>query len=128
MSSKTRTHQADAANIDQNGITGAPHSALESTDTTSAAKARTDTEDKLWQALCTNPNSTAADLSADAGIGRSTAAKILARWANDGSITRSPRIVDDGRRAADLWSITNLDAPPATSEAEDADDIDDNTA
>lgn len=131
MSSKTRTHQADAANIDQNGITGGPHSALESTDTTSAAKARTDTEDKLWQALCANPNSTAAELSADAGIGRSTAAKILARWVNDGSITRSLGIADDGRRSADLWSITNLDVPSVTSdpeEAEHAADTDENTA
>jgi hypothetical protein len=131
MSSKTRTHQADAANTGQNGITGAPHSALESTDTTTTVKARTDTEDKLWQALCAAPNSSAAELSADAGIGRSTAAKILARWANDGSITRSPGIVDDGRRAADSWSITHLDAPPVTSdpeEAEHAADTDENAA
>ena len=131
MSNKTRTRQADAANVDQNSITGGPHSDLESTDTTSAAKVRTDTEEKLWQALCTNPNSTAAELSADAGVGRSTAAKILARWANDSSITRSPGIADDGRRAADLWSITNLDVPAVTSDPEEAErfaDTDDNTA
>lgn len=131
MSNKTRTHQTDAANADQNSITDDPHSDPESTDTTTTVKARTDTEDKLWQALRANPNSTAAELSADAGIGRSTAAKILARWANDSNITRSPGIADDGRRAADLWSITNLDVPSATSdpeEAEHAADTDDNTA
>ena len=120
MSSKTRTGKAGAANTDHNGTTRAPHSAQESTDTTNFEKTRTETEDKLWEALCTNPNSPAADLSADAGIGRSTAAKILARWATDGSVTRTPGIADDGRRAADLWSITNLDVHSATAGAEDA--------
>ena len=48
---------------------------------TVAAKVRTDTEDKLWEALHAAPNSTAADLSAAAKIGKSTAQKILVKWA-----------------------------------------------
>jgi hypothetical protein len=116
MSNKARTRKAGAVNPDPDGVADAPHSALESTNTTSAAKARTETEENLWEALCTNPNSTAADLSTHAGIGRSTAAKILARWANDSSITCSPGIAHDGRRAADLWSITHLDVSSIISD------------
>jgi biotin operon repressor len=69
--------------------------------------ARTDAEDKLWKALHANPNSTTADLSTHAGIGKSTAGKILAHWATDGSVTRTPGIAEGGRRAADLWSIND---------------------
>jgi predicted transcriptional regulator len=71
----------------------------------------------LWEALHANPNSTAADLSIEAGIGRSTAAKILARWANKDSVSRTPGITEGGRRAADLWSITDPEAPSVTSKA-----------
>ncbi|MGH3780012.1 MAG: MarR family transcriptional regulator [Pseudonocardiaceae bacterium] len=116
MSSKTRTHTARTTNTDR-GDTRALRAVPESTDTATATKARTQTEDKLWEALHANPNSTAADLSSDAGIGNSTAAKILARWANDGSVTRTPGIAQDRRRVADLWSITESDAPSVTSEA-----------
>jgi hypothetical protein len=131
MSNKARTRKAGAVNADPNGVADVPSSDLESTNTTSAGKARTEIEDKLWEALCTNPNSTAADLSAHAGIGRSTAAKILARWANDSSITRSPGIGHDGRRAADLWSITHLDVSSVISDSEQPErsaDTDENIA
>jgi hypothetical protein len=116
MSSKTRTPKA---HTDQRDTTRASQAVPESTDTTAATKARTDTEDRLWKALHANPNNTAADLATDARIGRSTAAKILARWANDGSATRTPGIAEDGRRAADLWSITDPDAFPVTPETAD---------
>src|SRR5690349_10648985 len=70
---------------------------------------RTAAEDKLWEALHSHPHSSAADLSAVAKIGKSTAQKILARWAADGSVTRTPGITGGGRRAADLWAITDID-------------------
>ncbi|GHE80836.1 hypothetical protein GCM10017786_08850 [Amycolatopsis deserti] len=70
---------------------------------------RTDAEDKLWAALHANPHSTATDLAAAAKIGKSTAGKILARWAADGSVTRTPGIGERGRRVPDSWAIT--DAP-----------------
>ncbi|GHE86946.1 MULTISPECIES: MarR family transcriptional regulator, partial [Actinomycetes] len=44
-------------------------------------------EDKLWAALYAHPNSTATDLATQAGLGKSTAAKILARWATDATST-----------------------------------------
>lgn len=80
---------------------------------TVAAKVRTDSEDKLWEALHAAPNSTAADLSAAARIGKSTAQKILVKWAADGSVTRTAGTAEGGRRAADLWAITEVDTTQA---------------
>ena len=128
MSSTTRT---DETATTDHGTAHAVSAVPESTDPTGATTSRTETEDKLWEALRVNPNSTAADLSTDAGIGRSTAAKILARWANEGSVTRTSGIAEGGRRAADLWSITDPDAPSTTSETADTEhvvDADENAA
>lgn len=72
---------------------------------TEKAQARTEAEDKLWQAMQDKPNATATDLSAAAGIGKSTAPKILTRWLEAGLVTRMSGIADGGRRAADRWSI-----------------------
>jgi predicted transcriptional regulator len=81
------------------------------TPATDPAKPRTETEEKLWQALRNNPGSTAAALSTAAGIGKSTAPKILTRWENDGLVTRTAGIADGGSRPADRWSITTDDQP-----------------
>jgi len=67
---------------------------------------RTAAEDKLWAALHTHPGTTSGDLATHAGIGRSTAGKILATWASEGSVTRTSQSASDGRRAADTWTIT----------------------
>ncbi|WP_309114698.1 hypothetical protein [Saccharothrix sp.] len=72
---------------------------------TEKAHGRTEAEDKLWQAMLDKPGSTAAELSAAAGIGKSTAPKILMRWLEAGLVTRMSGIADGGRRAADRWSI-----------------------
>jgi hypothetical protein len=76
---------------------------------TPAARARTATEDKLWEVLHSHPNSTAAELSVAAGIGKSTAAKILAVWGADGSVMRIGGIAEGSRRAADRWTIIDTD-------------------
>lgn len=94
---------------------------------TVAAKVRTDTEDKLWEALHATPNSTAADLSVAAKIGKSTAQRILVKWAADGSVTRTAGIAEGGRRAADLWAITEVDpaqVDPVPVDTPPADDVD----
>jgi hypothetical protein len=125
MSSTIRTNETDTTD---HGTTHAVPAVPESTATTTA---RTETEDKLWEALRANLNSTAAELSSDAGIGRSTAAKILARWANDGSVTRTSGLAEGGRRAADLWAITDPNAPSPTSNiavTEHVADTDENAA
>ena len=127
MSSKTRTHKARTTA----STTGTVPTLRSVPEQTVAAKVRTDTEDKLWEALHAAPNSTAADLSAAAKIGKSTAQKILVKWAADGSVTRTAGIAEGGRRAADLWAITEVDAtqaadptPVDTPAAEDTDTTD----
>ncbi|SES36267.1 MarR family transcriptional regulator [Actinokineospora terrae] len=81
------------------------------TPATDPAKPRTETEEKLWQALRDNPGSTATALSTAAGIGKSTAPKILTRWEKDGLVARTARIADGGSRPADRWSTTTDDQP-----------------
>jgi hypothetical protein len=117
MSSKTRTRKTRTTT----STTGSARTLRSVPDPTTTAKARTDTEDKLWAALHANPNSTAADLSAAAKIGKSTAQKILVKWAGDGSVTRTAGIADGGRRAADLWAITDVDDTPVAADQGDAD-------
>ncbi len=104
MSSKTRTRKTRATNA-----TGSSRPLRSVPNQDTAAKVRTDTEDKLWEALHANPNSATADLASVAKIGKSTAAKILAKWAKDGGVTRTPGIAEGGRRAADLWAITDTE-------------------
>lgn len=74
-------------------------------DTTLASAGRTAAEDKLWAALNAHPAATSANLAILAGIGRSTAGKILAAWATEGSVVRSPGAAQGGRGVADTWTI-----------------------
>ena len=123
MSSKTRTRTTSPAVKP----TGSARTLRPVPDQATAVTDRTDAEDKLWEALHTNPNSTAADLSVVATIGKSTAQKILAKWADDGSVTRITGIAQGGRRAADLWAIFTADTTqndPAPAEAPAASDHD----
>lgn len=75
--------------------------------TTTAPTGRTGAEDKLWAALHAYPATTSSDLAVHAGIGRSTAGKILAAWAGDGSVIRTSGPSQGGRRGADLWTIAS---------------------
>ena len=130
MSSKTRTRKTRTTV----STTGTIRTLRSVPEQTIAAKARTEAEDKLWEALHAAPNSTAADLSATAKIGKSTAQKFLVKWATEGSVTRTAGIAQGSRRAADLWAITDVDTqddpPPQvdTSAAEDIDTTDIDTA
>ncbi|QKV80716.1 helix-turn-helix domain-containing protein [Amycolatopsis sp. Hca4] len=55
-----------------------------------STKAQPETaESKVRRALEANPGATAAQLAEGAGVGRSTATKILSRWAADGMVTRT---------------------------------------
>src|SRR5690349_4036094 len=45
-------------------------------------------EPKVRRALEANPGATAARIATEAGVGRSTATKILSRWAAEGLVTR----------------------------------------
>ncbi|WP_439381553.1 hypothetical protein [Amycolatopsis lexingtonensis] len=46
-------------------------------------------ETKVRRTLAANPGATAATLASAAGVGRSTATKILSRWAADGLVART---------------------------------------
>ncbi|WP_116051507.1 hypothetical protein [Amycolatopsis palatopharyngis] len=75
------------------------------------------TEDKVRTALADNPGSTTAKLAMAAGVGRSTAAKILARWDRDGTATRT---AGDGPRNPDTWTIAPTDRDTAAPDTDDA--------
>ena len=60
----------------------------------------------LWEALGAAPEATTTtDLAATAEIGRSTATKLLAPWAESGVLIREPGGRPGGRRLPDRWAI-----------------------
>lgn len=73
-------------------------------------------EDKVRAALADNPGSTTAALVIAAGVGRSTAAKILARWGRDGTAIR---ITGDSPRNPDTWTMAPSDNTGTAPEAAD---------
>jgi hypothetical protein len=74
------------------------------------------TEDKVHSALADNPGSTTAALALAAGVGRSTAAKILARWGRDGAAIRT---TGDGPRNPDTWTLAASDGATASPDTAD---------
>ncbi|WP_263249588.1 helix-turn-helix domain-containing protein [Saccharopolyspora rosea] len=70
------------------------------TNTTGLDGPRTETETRIWDALSSQPQTTAQVVSA-AGVGRSTAGKALARWAKAGLINRQD---GDEENPAATWS------------------------
>ncbi|QFU86746.1 hypothetical protein [Amycolatopsis sp. YIM 10] len=75
------------------------------------------TEDKVRAALATTPDSTTAALAMAAGVGRSTAAKILARWGRDGTAVRT---AGDGPRNPDTWTLAPSNREASAPDTEDA--------
>ena len=74
----------------------------------------------LLGALADRPGATATELAEAAGIGRSTAAKLLATLAGHGRVLRQPGGHHNGRRAADRWTLpppgpTQASAPPTAA-------------
>jgi len=65
----------------------------------------------LLGALADRSAATATELAQAAGIGRSTAAKLLATLAGQGRVLRQPGGLKDGRHAADRWTLPN--PPPS---------------
>jgi hypothetical protein len=133
MSSKTRTRTTRTRTTRTRttrstaSTTGSARPLPSVPDRTVAAKVRTDTEDKLWEAMHANPDSTAAYLSVAGKIGKSTAQKILVKWEAERSVTRVVTRVgfgEGGRRAADRWAITEVDPAQDTSPADDVDTTD----
>jgi len=127
MSSKNRNRKPRTT-----ASTTKPAPAVRPVPDQTAARGRTDAEDKLWKALHATHNSTATELSTVAKIGKSTAQKILTKWAADGSVTRTAGNAE-GKRASDRWTPTEADTTPANTTpvdnpaVEDADATDDAT-
>jgi DNA-binding IclR family transcriptional regulator len=75
----------------------------------------------LLGALADRPGATATELADAAGIGRSTAAKLLVTLADHRRVLRQPGGYHDGRRAADRWTLPpplptqDLGAPPTAA-------------
>jgi hypothetical protein len=59
----------------------------------------------LLGVVADRPGATTTELAQAAGIGRSTAAKLLAALAGQGRVLRQPGGHHDGRRAADRWTL-----------------------
>jgi hypothetical protein len=89
------------------------------TDSTADGKQTTVAETKLWAALQDNPGTTTAKLAMAAGVGRSTAAKILVRWATDNTVNRTE---GEGQRAPDTWTMPDTDTDTDTKDVAMADD------
>ena len=88
---------------------------------TAAPTPATPATEALLGALADRPGATATELAQAAGIGRSTAAKLLATLAGQGRVLRQPGGHHDGRRAADRWTLPppgptqGLGAPPTAA-------------
>jgi hypothetical protein len=67
----------------------------------------------LLGALAARPGATATELAEAAGIGRSTASKLLATLAAKGEVLRQPGGLKDGRRTPDRWALST----PAPTQA-----------
>jgi len=86
------------------------------------ASAPTPAAQALLGALADRPGATATELAEAAGIGRSTAAKLLATLATQGHVERQPGGLKDGRRAADRWTLP-APAPTAITPASPSEPI-----
>lgn len=112
MSTTTRARKPHT----NNGTSGSAPALRAVSDQSNAAKARTESEDKLWNALHANANSTTTHLARVAEIGKSTAGKILAKWHKHGDVTRTPGITTGGHRAADLWAVSDTSTDTDSTE------------
>jgi hypothetical protein len=79
------------------------------------AAAPTPAAEALLAALADQPGATATELAQAAGIGRSTAAKLLATLAGQGRVLRQPGGLKDGRRAPDRWTLPTPTPTPDPS-------------
>src|SRR5829696_5155075 len=79
---------------------------------TAAPTPATPAAEALLGALADRPGATATELAEAAGIGRSTAAKLLATLAGHGRVLRQPGGHHNGRRPADRWALPASRAAP----------------
>lgn len=75
----------------------------------------------ILEVLKVEPQASVAQIAVSAGVGRSTAGKLLAQLESDGKVRRAEGDRDGNRRLPDLWSLAgqqpaanDADAKPAT--------------
>jgi DNA-binding IclR family transcriptional regulator len=68
---------------------------------------------KIIDILRATPNTTAADIAAATGLGRSTVSKQLAQLEGARQVNRTPGDRQDGRRAPDRWNLVAVDPKAA---------------
>jgi hypothetical protein len=64
-------------------------------------------KDAILEVLKVEPQASIAQIAVSAGIGRSTAGKLLAQLASDGKVRRTDGGRDGKRRLPDLWSLAD---------------------
>ncbi|MFF1608850.1 hypothetical protein ACFVYA_13815 [Amycolatopsis sp. NPDC058278] len=82
-------------------------------------------EPKVRRALEANPGATTAALASAAGVGRSTASKLLSRWAAEGLVTR---MAGKDQSVPVTWTLRDDDQNDETAEAGTTDEAAANTA
>jgi hypothetical protein len=63
------------------------------------------TKEAILEVLQAAPQATAAQIAVSAGVGRSTAGKVLAQMESDGEVRRTEGGREGNRRLPDLWSL-----------------------
>ncbi len=63
------------------------------------------TKEAILEVLQAAPQATAAQIAVSAGVGRSTAGKVLAQMESDGEVRRTEGGREGNRRMPDLWSL-----------------------
>ena len=79
---------------------------------------KTKTPPAILKVLKVEPQATVAQIAMSAGVGRSTAGKLLAQLESDGEVRRTAGGRDGNRRLPDLWSLAGQQ--PAANDANDA--------
>ena len=79
-------------------------------------------EQAILKALAANPDATAAEVAVAAGVGRSTATKVLARLASSGGARRTDGGRDGARRLPDRFALAAAEPAAKTAKPKAAAD------
>ena len=74
------------------------------------------TKQAIIEVLTAAPQATAAQVSVSAGVGRSTAGKMLAQLESDGEVRRTEGGREGNRRLPDVWSLVGKQPADAAGE------------
>jgi hypothetical protein len=74
----------------------------------------------IIEVLKVEPQASVAQIAVSAGVGRSTAGKLLAQLESDGEVRRTEGRRDGTRRLPDLWSLASTQPAPDAAPEEDA--------